>query len=145
MGTLLKYNIDIETQNQKSERQKDNKTKDDEQDSEDAQTTFNDLLSSKKGGWVGGGAVSSRFFDLLNSMMYDLKRSADIRQLFGPVLHSSLDDHVLIFFGTYMCNEFFGAVEVFVFFLSRGCQNFIVAKRETGVQHLTLKKCINRV
>ena len=29
MGTLLKYNIDIETQNQKSERQKDNKTKDD--------------------------------------------------------------------------------------------------------------------
>ena len=36
MGTLLKYNIDIETQNQKLERQKDNNTKDDEQDSEDA-------------------------------------------------------------------------------------------------------------
>ena len=44
MGTLLKYNIDIETERQKAERQKDNKTKDDEQDSEDAQTTSNDQL-----------------------------------------------------------------------------------------------------
>ena len=48
MGTLLKCNIDIET-----ERQKDNKTKDDEQDSEDIQTTSNDLLRSKKRGWGG--------------------------------------------------------------------------------------------
>ena len=27
----------------------------------------------------GGGAVSSRSFDLLNSMIYDLKRSVDLR------------------------------------------------------------------
>ena len=40
MGTLLKWNIDIETERQKTERQKDNKTKDDEQDSEDIQATF---------------------------------------------------------------------------------------------------------
>ena len=52
MGTLLKCNIDIETERQKTERQKDNKTKYDEQDSEDIQTTSNDLLRLKK---VGGG------------------------------------------------------------------------------------------
>ena len=28
---------------------------------------------------VGGGAVSSRSFDLLNSMIYDLKRSVDLK------------------------------------------------------------------
>ena len=73
-----------------TERQKENKTKDDEKDSENIQTTSNDLLISKKGGWGGGGgAVSSRFFDLLNSMIYDLKRSVDLRWLFDPVLHSS--------------------------------------------------------
>ena len=38
MGTLLKCNIDIETERQKTERQKDNKTKRDEWDSEDTQT-----------------------------------------------------------------------------------------------------------
>ena len=40
-------------------------------------------------------AVSSRFLDLLNSIIYDLKRSLDQRWLFDPVLHSSLDDLVL--------------------------------------------------
>ena len=59
MGTLLKCNIDIETERQKTERQKDNKTKDDEQDSKDIQTTSNDLLRSKKGGWGVGGVGSS--------------------------------------------------------------------------------------
>ena len=44
----------------------------------------------------GGGAVSSRSFDLLNSMIYDLKRSVDLRWLFDPVLHSSLDDLVCL-------------------------------------------------
>ena len=43
------------------------------------QMTSNDLLRSKKGGWGGGWWVSSRFFDLLNSMIYDLKRSVDQR------------------------------------------------------------------
>ena len=38
--------------------------------------------------------MSLRFFDLLNSMIYDLKRSEDLRWLFEPVLHSSLDDLV---------------------------------------------------
>ena len=47
MGTLLKCNIDIETERPKEERQKDNKTEYDEQDSEDIQTTSNDLLGSK--------------------------------------------------------------------------------------------------
>ena len=39
-------------------------------------------------------AVSSRSFYLLNSMIYDLKRSVDLRWLYDPVLHSSLDDLV---------------------------------------------------
>ena len=39
--------------------------------------------------------MSSRFFDLLNFIIYDLKRSVDLRLLFDPVLHSSLDDLVL--------------------------------------------------
>ena len=34
----------------------------------------------------GAGAASSIFFDLLNSMIYDLKRSVDLRRLFDPVL-----------------------------------------------------------
>ena len=74
MGTLLKYNIGIE-----AERQKDNKTKDDKYDSENIQTTLNDLLRSKNGRWGGGEAVSSRLLDLLNSLIYDLKRSVDQR------------------------------------------------------------------
>ena len=41
-------------------------------------------------------AVSSRSFDLLKSMIYDLKRSFNLRKLFNPVLHSSLDDLVLL-------------------------------------------------
>ena len=48
----------------------------------------------EKGGlgrWERGGAVTSRFFDRLNSMIYDLKRSLHLRWLFDPVLHSSLD------------------------------------------------------
>ena len=60
MGTLLKCNIDIETERQKTERQKDNKTWDDGKDSEDIQVTSNDLLRSKLQGdgdgegWGGG-------------------------------------------------------------------------------------------
>ena len=46
-------NFDIETERQKTERQEDNKTKDDEYDSEDVQTTSNDLLRSKNRGWGG--------------------------------------------------------------------------------------------
>ena len=38
------------------------------------------------------------FFDLLNPMIYDLKRSVDIRWLFDPVLHSSLDDLVIMLY-----------------------------------------------
>ena len=72
-------NIDIETERQKTERQKENETKDDELDSEDIQATSNDLLRSEKGGWGGGGGMSSRFFDRLNSMIYDLKISVDLR------------------------------------------------------------------
>ena len=37
----------------------------------------------------------SRFFDLLNSMIDDLKRSVDLRWLFDPVLHSSINPLVL--------------------------------------------------
>ena len=36
-------------------------------------------------------AVSSRSFDLLNSMIYDLKWSEDLRWLFDLVLHSSFN------------------------------------------------------
>ena len=39
--------------------------------------------------------MSSRFFDLLNSITYDLKRSVDLRWLFDPVLHSSSNDLVV--------------------------------------------------
>ena len=53
MGTLINNNFDIETERQKTERQEDNKTKDDEYDSEDVQTTSNDLLRSKNRGWGG--------------------------------------------------------------------------------------------
>ena len=41
--------FDIVTERQKNRGQKDNKTKDDEQYSEDIQTTPNDLLRSKQG------------------------------------------------------------------------------------------------
>ena len=44
------------------------------------------------------GALTSIFFDRLNSMIYDLKRSIHLRWLFDPVLHSSLDD--LVFYRT---------------------------------------------
>ena len=40
--------------------------------------------------------VSLRFFYLLNSMIYDLKRSVYLRWLFNPVQYSSLDDLVLM-------------------------------------------------
>ena len=56
---------------EKTERQKDGKAKkterrkDHEQDSEDIQTIYNELLRSKKGGREGR-AVASRSFDLLN-------------------------------------------------------------------------------
>ena len=39
--------------------------------------------------------MSSRFFDLLNSITYDLKRSVDLRWLFDLVLHSFSDELVL--------------------------------------------------
>ena len=56
-----------------------------------------DNLDRKMEGWRrGGGAVSSRSFDLLNSMIYDLKGSVNLRWLFDPVLHSSLDDLVFL-------------------------------------------------
>ena len=42
--------------------------------------------------------VSSRFNDRLNSMIYDLKRSVDLRCLIDLVLHSSFDDLVSTFF-----------------------------------------------
>ena len=64
MGTLLQCNIDIETKRQKKQK--------------DRRKIYPDDL--KRGdGEVGGKAVSSRFFDLLNSMIYDLKRSVDLR------------------------------------------------------------------
>ena len=70
---LLKINQDKKTNRQK--RQKDNKPKYDEQDSENIKMTSNELLRLKRGrGWLGrAGAVSSRSFHLLNSMIYDLK------------------------------------------------------------------------
>ena len=66
----------------------------DEWDSGNIQTTSKlNYLDLKRGGW-GGGAVSSRSFDLLKLMIYDLKLSVDLKWLFDPVLHSSLDDLV---------------------------------------------------
>ena len=52
--------------------------------------TTKDLQGPKtqKKGVGEWGAVSSRSFDLLNSMIYDLKRSIELRWLFDPVLHS---------------------------------------------------------
>ena len=43
--------------------------------------------------------MSSRFFDLSNSMIYDLKRSVHLRWLLDWLLHSSLDDLVLGIWG----------------------------------------------
>ena len=43
----------LRQKDKKTERQEDNKTKDDEYDSEDVQTTSNDLLRSKNRGWGG--------------------------------------------------------------------------------------------
>ena len=40
----------------------------------------------------------SRFFDLLSSIIYDLKRSVDLRWLFDPVFHSFLGDLFYIIF-----------------------------------------------
>ena len=89
-GTLL--NIDIETLilRQKTEIQKDDKTKDDEYDSDAIQTTSNDLLRSIKGRWRGGGAMSSRIV-YLSIELNDLKRSVNLRWKFDPVQHSSLN------------------------------------------------------
>ena len=54
--------FDIVTERQKNRGQKDNKTKDDEQYSEDIQTTPNDLLRSKQGdGELRGGDVIKIF------------------------------------------------------------------------------------
>ena len=46
-------------------------------------------LDPKRGVGKERGAVSSISFDLLNSIIYDLKRSVELRFLFDPVLHSS--------------------------------------------------------
>ena len=48
-----------------------------------------------------GVAMSSRFVDLLKSIIYDLKRSVDLRRLLDLVLHSSLDD--LVFLSFFYC------------------------------------------
>ena len=57
------------------------------------------IYQDQRGGRGGGGrTVLSRFFDLLNSIIYDLKRSVDLRWLFDPVLHWSLDDLVFLQF-----------------------------------------------
>ena len=73
MLTLFECNIDIETKRQKTETQKDNKTKDDQLDSEDIQTTSNDLLRLKTRDGEGGGRCHQDF------LIYDLKRSVDLR------------------------------------------------------------------
>ena len=88
----------------KTKIQKDNKTKHDEKDSEDIQTTSHDLLRSKREGW--GGGWSSRFFDLFNSMIYDLKRSLVLILLHDSVLHSSLDDPVKFKTFSFFCQKF---------------------------------------
>ena len=46
--------------------------------------------------------VSSRFNDQLNSMIYDLKRSVELRCLIDLVLHSSIDDLVSTFFACFL-------------------------------------------
>ena len=43
------------------------------------------------------GQCHQDFFDLLNSIIYDLKISLDLRRLFDQVLHSFLDDLVTWF------------------------------------------------
>ena len=62
----------------------------------------------KKGGREGGGAVSPRFFDLLNSMIFDLKRSVDQRRLFHSVLHLSIDDRCSLFSVILVLSAFIG-------------------------------------
>ena len=77
----------------------DRKTKKTERQKENIHMTSNDLHKIEKRG--GGGAVSSRCFDLLNSMIYDLKRSVDLNWFIDQVLHSSFDD--LVFIGQTCC------------------------------------------
>ena len=71
---------DDQIKNNKTEKQKDRRTK------------RKDVKRGDGGVWEG--AASLRFFDLLNSMIFDLKRSVDLRSLFDLVLHSSFDDLV---------------------------------------------------
>ena len=61
----------------------------------------------KKGdGEVGGTTVSSRIFDLLNSMIYDLKRSVDLREGFTKKIAVLLD--FVQFFCHLFISSFFG-------------------------------------
>ena len=57
MGTFLKCNIDIEKERQKTERQKDNKTKDDEQDSGDIQNSRRPPMTYSDRKWREGGVI----------------------------------------------------------------------------------------
>ena len=52
-------------------------------------------------------AILAMFY-LLNSMIYDIKRIVDLRRLFDPVLHSSLD-------GTKNIARIANAVQVTIF------------------------------
>ena len=74
---------DDQIKNNKTEKQKDRRTK------------RKDVKRGDGGVWEG--AASSRFFDLFNSMIFDLKRSVDPRRSFDPVLHSSIDDRCSLF------------------------------------------------
>ena len=54
------------------------------------------MLSTKGKALRGGFSFLLFSFDLLNSLIYDLKRSVDLRCRFDHVLHSFIDD--LVFF-----------------------------------------------
>ena len=67
MGTLLQCNIDIETKRHKKKQK-------------DRRKIYPDDLKRGDGEvWGKAVPVSSRCFDLLNLMIYDLKRSVDLR------------------------------------------------------------------
>ena len=93
-GLFLNATLIVRQKDKKTEREKENRTKDDEYDSKDIQTTFNDLLGSKKGG-VGGGCCdfwtqwskkicrpkiivwSGATFILCNEMIYQKKHCSN--------------------------------------------------------------------
>ena len=59
-----------------------------------SRTNTRDLWGTQRSALLAP-AVSSKFVDVSNSMIYDLKRSINLRWLFDPMLHWSLDDLVL--------------------------------------------------